>query len=139
MPYFLVYVSSASSLFSREEIDEILADSHRNNAGLGVSGILLYKDGNLMQLLEGDEEVVESLYAKISRDSRHKGLIRMWDGIETERQFPDWSMAFRDLDGPDARGTPGFSEFLTTAPTDQGLAMDVTHCQQLLNLFRVSM
>lgn len=139
MPFFLVYVSSATTLFSRAEIDAILAESHRNNARLGVSGILLYKDGNLMQLLEGDERVVETLYAKISRDSRHKGLIRMWDGNATERQFPDWSMAFRDLDGPDARGTPGFSEFLSSAPTGQGLAMDVTHCQQLLNLFRVSM
>jgi Sensors of blue-light using FAD len=139
MPFFLVYVSSATSLFSRQEIDEILALSHQNNTRLDVSGILLYKDGNLMQLLEGDEEVVEALYAKISADPRHGGLIRMWDGTEDERQFPDWSMAFRDLNGPDAFGTPGYSDFLTTAPTGKGLTMDVTHCRQLLDLFRVSM
>jgi hypothetical protein len=139
MPFFLVYVSSATRLFSRQEIGEILALSHRNNTRLDVSGILLYKDGNLMQLLEGDEDVVEALYARISHDPRHGGLIRMWDGIEEERQFPDWSMAFRDMDSPDVRDTPGYSDFLTTAPTDKGLAMDVTHCQQLLDLFRTSM
>ena len=52
MTFFLVYVSSASTLFSRAELDEILRTSRRNNERLGVSGALLYKGGNLMQVLE---------------------------------------------------------------------------------------
>jgi len=139
MFYFLVYVSSASSLFSRSDLDEILDISRRNNEARGISGILLYKDGNLMQLLEGEQDAVESLYRKISRDPRHKGLIAIWDGTQTERQFPSWSMAFRDLDGPVARDTPGYSDFLTTPLVSKTLTADVTHCQQLLNLFKTSM
>ncbi len=54
MVYFLLYVSSATNLFSRKDLDVILDMSRRNNTALAVSGILLYKDGNLMQLLEGE-------------------------------------------------------------------------------------
>ena len=137
--YFLLYVSSATTLFTRPEVDEILAISRRNNSALGISGILLYKDGNLMQLLEGEPRAITDLYAKIGRDPRHHDLTLIWDGSEDQRQFPGWSMAFRDLDGPNARGTPGYSEFLTTPLTSSQLTTDVTHCQQLLNLFKTSM
>jgi len=137
--YFLVYVSSAVRLFSRAELDEILATSRKNNAALGISGILLYKDGNLMQLLEGDKSAVRGLYARIGADPRHRGLIEMWDGTEAERQFPDWSMAFRDLDGADPTGTPGYSEFLSRPLASQDPEQDVTHCQSLLALFRTTL
>ena len=139
MVHFLLYVSSATELFSRSELDDIHAISRKNNAALSVSGILLYKGGNLMQLLEGDEKAVVDLYAKIGRDPRHHDLTVIWDGAEETRQFPSWSMAFRDLDGPDACSTPGYSDFLTTPLTSAQLATDPTHCQRLLNLFKTTM
>jgi hypothetical protein len=135
----LLYVSSATNRFTRPEIDELLDISRRNNPTLGISGILLYKDGNLMQLLEGEQRALAELYAKIGRDPRHHDLTLIWEGSEDQRQFPSWSMAFRDLDGPDARGTPGYSEFLTTPLTSSHLTTDITHCQQLLNLFKTTM
>jgi hypothetical protein len=138
MVYFLLYVSSAKKLFSRNELDEILAISRKNNTAVDVSGILLYKDGNLMQLLEGAQPEVTALYGRIGQDPRHTDLTLIWDGVEEERQFPSWSMAFRDLDGPDARSTPGYSEFLSTPLTSSQLANDVTHCRQLLDLFKTS-
>jgi hypothetical protein len=138
MVYFLLYVSSATTLFSRSELDAILAISRKNNTALEVSGILLYKDGNLMQLLEGDENAVVTLYDKLGRDPRHKDLTVIWDGTEEERQFPSWSMAFRDLDGPDARSTEGYSEFLSTPLTSSDLTTNVTSCLQLLDLFKTS-
>ena len=139
MVHFLLYVSSATELLSRAELDEILAISRKNNAALSVSGILLYKGGNLMQLLEGEEKAVVDLYDKIGRDPRHHDLTVVWDGAEDTRQFPSWSMAFRDLDGPDAHNTPGYSDFLTTPLTSPLLTTDASHCQQLLNLFKASM
>ncbi len=51
MIYFLVYVSSATTLFSRSDLEDILVKSNQNNSRLGVSGALLYKGGNLMQVL----------------------------------------------------------------------------------------
>ena len=138
MPFYLVYVSSATTLFSDSELDEILNISHRNNTRLDVSGMLLYKDGNLMQVLEGEEANVRSLYTKIAADRRHKGLITLLDGYAPERQFPDWSMAFRNLDKAKSHSTPGYSEFLNMPLTAESFA-DATTCQRLLKSFRDSM
>ena len=92
-----------------------------------------------MQLLEGEKRSVETLYAKIGQDPRHNDLTTIWEGAEDEREFPSWSMAFRDLDGPDARSTPGYSEFLNTPLTSDLLTTDATHCQQLLRLFKTTL
>lgn len=139
MLYFLVYVSSATTLFSRSDLEDILGKSVDYNANLGISGMLLYKDGNVMQVLEGEEEAVRTLYAKIGLDPRHKGLIVIWDGWQVTRQFPSWSMAFRNLNDPDALEAPGYSQFLNTPLTGAEFATNPTLCQQLLTTFKESM
>lgn len=139
MLYSLVYVSSATTLYSQPELDEILAHSHRNNAAAGISGVLLYKDGNLMQVLEGEEAKVRSLYATIAADRRHKGLIVLWEGSAETRQFPGWKMAFRNLNGADAAATPGYSEFLNVSLTSAEFVGNPTVAQKLLTTFRQSM
>lgn len=46
-PFFYhVYVSSSVNLMSREELVKLLTISRENNARLGITGLLLYKDGN---------------------------------------------------------------------------------------------
>jgi hypothetical protein len=137
--YSLVYVSSATSLFSRSELVDILEQSRRNNAAMDVSGMLLYKEGNLMQVLEGERAAVESLYAKIGRDPRHKGLLMLLDEVRKERQFADWSMAFTDLEGAEAKATPGYSQFLGTPLTGAEFGSDPSLCQRLLTTFKQNM
>jgi hypothetical protein len=137
--YSLVYVSSATALFLESELNDILATSRENNARSGISGMLLYKDGNLMQVLEGDESAVRVLYAKITADDRHHGHMVLWDGYASGRQFSDWSMAFRDLDRTDSVDTPGYSEFLNMPLTDSLFATNPTVSQRLLSTFRKSM
>jgi hypothetical protein len=137
--FFLVYVSSAVRPFSQSELVELLAKSHENNAPLGVTGMLLYKDGNFMQVLEGEEEVVRTLYARIGLDPRHRGLLTILQGPLAERQFLDWSMGFRDLNAADALATPGYNEFLNTPLTGEEFSPDPTRCQKLLTMFKRTM
>ena len=137
--YFLTYVSSAVTPFTPSELVELLATSHENNAKSNISGMLLYKDGNFMQVLEGDEDVVRTLYDKIGRDRRHRGLLTLIQGPLAERQFPDWSMGFRNLNTADVLAMPGYSEFLNTPLTDPRFASDPTRCQKLLTTFKKSM
>jgi len=61
MLYSLVYVSSAVTFFSSAELVTLLEKSRANNTRLGISGLLLYKDGNTMQLLEGERDIVLAL------------------------------------------------------------------------------
>ena len=108
--FFLVYVSSATRPFSREDLRVLLETCWKNNAELGVTEMLLYKDGNFIRVLEGDEGTVRGLYERIAADPRHGGEITLQQGFAEGRQFPDWSMGLRNLDSPEARADPGYSE-----------------------------
>jgi hypothetical protein len=43
-----------------------MALSRENNAKRGVTGMLLYKEGNFIQVLEGDEREVRIVFTKRS-------------------------------------------------------------------------
>jgi hypothetical protein len=60
-----VYVSSATRRLSVAELAEILRVSRADNQRVKITGMLLYKDGNIMQVLEGAEEKVSALIEKL--------------------------------------------------------------------------
>jgi hypothetical protein len=66
----IIYLSSGIKIFSDEEINDLLKVSRNNNEKNGITGLLLYSDGNFMQILEGEKEAVENTYKKIAK--RHK-------------------------------------------------------------------
>ena len=137
--FYLIYVSSAVRPFLPYELVDLLSKSRTYNTEVGITGMLLYKDGNFMQVIEGEEEAVLTLYAKIQRDTRHKGLLILLQGPLAERQFPDWSMGFTDLNAVDVLSTPGYSEFLNTSLTDEWFSSDPTRSQRLLMTFKKNM
>lgn len=137
--FFTVYVSSATHLFTKSQLLELLTKSRENNTKLGLTGMLLYKDGNFMQILEGEEATVRALYAKVDRDPRHHGVITLLQGHVEERQFSDWSMGFHDLNSPEVMATPGYSEFLNTSLAGDEFIADPTRCYKLLRTFKKSM
>lgn len=49
---------------------------------------------DFFQELEGEEVVINELYAQIEKDSRHKDCTLIEKQTITEREFPYWSMGF---------------------------------------------
>ena len=96
------------------QTNELLEQCRENNAKLGITGMLLYKDCNFMQVLEGEESTVREIYAKIGSDPRHKAEILLQRGTQEERQFPGLSMGYRDLKSQDSRSNPHYNGFLNT-------------------------
>lgn len=101
MMHTLIYSSASSSLFSNEEITDILNKSRSNNLKLNITGLLLYHEGSILQILEGEREVIYSLFNKIRLDERHKSIIKLLDKNIKERSFPDWSMGFKQISDHD--------------------------------------
>ena len=134
--FYLVYVSVAAEKASKDDLLEILARSRTNNAEAGITGMLLYKDGNYMQVLEGEEKAVRDLYARIRRDPRHLGIVTLVEGRRDNRCFGDWSMGFQDLSSLEARDVPGYSEFLNTPLTAEEFSSDPGQCERLLWAFK---
>ena len=134
--YHLVYVSIAEHPFGPEELLQLLERSRENNLRDEITGMLLYKDGKFMQLLEGPEQAVCATYARIAKDRRHREITVLLEGERPERDFEEWSMGFHDLEAESAQNTPGFSQFLTSDLSVFEFASDPSKAHQLLRIFR---
>ena len=96
--YYHVYVSSAVDLMSSDELLKLLTVSRNNNSQIGITGMLLHKDGNFIQAIEGPEDQVRKLLEKIRKDSRHRGVITLVEGYTDQRQF-DTPFFLKDCKG----------------------------------------
>jgi phosphatidylserine/phosphatidylglycerophosphate/cardiolipin synthase-like enzyme len=87
----LAYVST-----SRESdagvVDQIGAVARVKNLELGVTGVLLFNGRNFVQFLEGPEDAVEALFAKIKQDERHFSVTVIERKTIQARSFSDWAM-----------------------------------------------
>lgn len=104
----MVYISASTTLFSEQELQEILRVSRRNNSARDITGVLLYIEGSIFQVLEGEEAAVRELYDKIKRDPRHRMVTRLIEDHRPQRNFPDWSMGYRRARLQDIRSIEGF-------------------------------
>lgn len=113
MIYTLVYVSSALHPFSEEELAEILRVSRENNTKIDITGLLLYADGNIIQILEGEKRAVEALYTHIAKDPRHQSILRLFAKNADMRSFPDWSMGYKLMTRAElSEKLPGYNAIL---------------------------
>lgn len=97
----LVYVSTATSVFDTGTLEALLAVSRRRNTEAGVTGLLVYSDGNIMQCLEGPPEAVDSTFTRLARDPRHFDVTVLVRETVPAREFPDWSMAHSTASAPE--------------------------------------
>lgn len=89
-----MYFSSSVELLQDAALADLLDRSRHNNKQSGVSGMLLYCEGTFAQYLEGAKSAVQDTIARIARDSRHRGILKLSEGALDHRHFPDWSMGF---------------------------------------------
>ena len=134
--FSLVYVSAAVTWFSDRELRELLAQCRLSNAQTGITGMLLYKDGNVMQALEGEERTVRALEARIAADRRHQGMVTLHSGHTAERQFSDWTMGFFDLNASAGDLPAGYTEFLDTPLAVDAFLPAPQRCLDLMHVFR---
>ena len=87
----VVYVSE-KTFVSATGLRDIIASSKKNNPEEDVTGCLLSGSNSFLQLLEGPTDFIDTLYPKISKDSRHKNVITLCDEKIDQRLFLSWSM-----------------------------------------------
>jgi hypothetical protein len=107
--HYLVYVSSASKKMSEEELTLLLEKARQNNERLGITGLMIYIDGNIIQMLEGEEEKVRAVYNRILSDPRHHGVLKLLDRPLDKRNFENWSMQFKSMSDAAAASIVGYN------------------------------
>lgn len=90
----VVYVSSAQHFWSQEEIDELLLKSRQRNLREDLTGVLMYREGNVMQYLEGPREALQRVWRSILVDPLHHRVQELTNEPIAQREFADWRMAF---------------------------------------------
>ena len=129
----IIYASTTSYLYTEKELNNLLEQSRTANLKIGITGSLAYQDGNFMQTIEGQEQKIMELMLKISRDTRHHGIILMFKGFIERREFSNWSMAYLNLSGDSSEG---FSDFLISDKSEHEKKISAGKAKTLMLNFR---
>lgn len=119
-----------------DDLVRLLSQARRRNFRRRITGMLLYKDGHFMQVLEGDERDVLDVFADILKDHRHKSVDTLRTEYIQHRNFPDWSMGFVNVDNLDTSSLPGFTRFLERDFKSEFFAEDSVESHAILSTFK---
>jgi hypothetical protein len=87
------------------DLEGIISVSVRNNTRDDLSGILVFHEQRILQVLEGPLDKLDACYARISADPRHMRIRLLANAPAKERMFGKWQMALAHADTltPDCR------------------------------------
>lgn len=119
-----------------EDLLVLLRQAQAKNCDLDISGMLLYKGGNFMQMLEGEEETVRELYATIKQDERHKDVLTVITGRVKERNFAGWSMGFKNMDK--IADLQNYESYIKDNLTLYSFQDDAVHAYEFITYFNES-
>jgi len=113
------------------EVGAMLESARVSNQRNGLTGALLYHRGRFVQILEGPKEQVQARFAIIAADPRHSDVQVMREVWIGERQFAEWTMAFRSPDDESVKRLDGFEDFFGRRGKERLLHAD-NEAQQFL-------
>ena len=87
---------------------DIFHSAKAKNRRYGISGILAYKCGHYLQVIEGPNKHVDNLFTNILKDSRHKDVAVLVDQDCQQRSFANWRFESR----LDLLSNSDFSDFI---------------------------
>lgn len=128
----IIYASASDVKMKADELSEILNSARENNAKADISGMLVYHSGSFLQVLEGPEEDVSNLFAKIEKDPRHGAINVLFRDTVPEKEFEDWSMGYVDASG-EASSVDGYVDYMREL---EQMTLDGTRGRRVLKMFQ---
>ncbi|WP_198332135.1 BLUF domain-containing protein [Psychrobacter aquimaris] len=78
-------------------LSDIIRISRNKNLKSQITGIISYREGQYLQVLEGHDLEVDKLMSKIASDPRHEDLWVFLDVRVAKRSFPNWGVSVFDF------------------------------------------
>lgn len=75
-------------------VNQIVTTAMARNPGAGLTGALLFTGTYFAQVLEGQDDAIDALLARLRLDPRHDRLQIVDRNVVDQRQFAQWSMAY---------------------------------------------
>lgn len=98
MQYAICYVSTVAPNLPISVIQDLLEQSSKKNNKKGITGILLFSNGNFFQVLEGEKNAVEDLFNTIKEDKKHYDLLPVFKKEISNPEFKEYKSDFLSLD-----------------------------------------
>jgi len=128
----VIYASAATKPYTQTDLVDLLKSARERNSAADISGMLLYHDGSFLQVLEGPDQDVDALYAKIQKDPRHTDFLLLLRKSIQKKEFENWSMGFVDTSKL-AEQFEGFVDYVTRLKT---MRLDTTRAHDVLKRFQ---
>ena len=106
----ICYISDSQKWDSLNDIKTLYLKAKANNFKNNITGILIYEKDNFLQVLEGQEKIVDHTFKKICQDSRHKNVFEIINITIEERIFEDYNFGFTIIDNKN--GVKNLTEYL---------------------------
>jgi hypothetical protein len=115
MTYQIIYVSESSMPMQLDALEDLLEEAQAGNAEDGITGALVYVEQRFLQILEGDQDTVLDLMARIRRDVRHESVTILQQRDIPAAVFGGWTMAYVSATNQQVAQWIGLGE-ITTIP-----------------------
>lgn len=125
----LLYISTSTLTAddAAHEVVRIVTTSRAFNATVDITGALLFTGTHFAQILEGGEDAVDALLAKLHDDPRHRDILVVQRGPVAMRRCSSWNMAYSGS----STGVASYVMRVLDAPTEEVRA---TAARSLANL-----
>lgn len=90
----LVYRSLADPNLTQADVLNILRRSQVKNHQEQISGLLIFRNGQFLQLIEGPPLAVHALLKTIQEDQRHREIEVLYESFVDEPTMPTWAMGY---------------------------------------------
>jgi methanogenic corrinoid protein MtbC1 len=88
----LTYRSVATTRPSPSDLETLVSRARARNRSLGITGMLLFEDGQYFQTLEGPPDALETIWSSVERDPRHRNIEVLSQHLVPARLFSDWDL-----------------------------------------------
>ena len=130
----LIYHSSTKDLSSLNETKLFFKPIRLKNIELDVTGLLLHHEGKIMQILEGEKEIITSLFERIKLDNRHTDVVKLIDFEMIDRSYEEWSMASTVISDAESLHVAGYLNIYNEKVCPQQ-TFKSSYLQMLINSF----
>ncbi|RED43955.1 FAD-dependent sensor of blue light [Winogradskyella eximia] len=128
----IIYTSQASEQFNKRSLLDLLHTSRGYNTIDNISGVLMHRDGYFLQIIEGEQDVIEDLFQRLNNDTRHKNIKMILDRSVESRLFSNWAMGCADFDEPELSMLPGIRTDLSNPEVIEDLIIHLPEIADFL-------
>lgn len=94
MEHYILYISSFKRDYTVDELNVMMDGFKENNKRDGITGVIIVGQRNIMQFIQGKEDVLDKTWQKIKTDSRHKNVRVLLRGEIGLTLYKDWSLKY---------------------------------------------